>query len=92
VSKPLKEKVFREVPVRFHTDPSFITLIELIKAHNLESSDHLHQFLNQNISLLEKEVEKTKTAAFQAKTLHDQIMQLEALKKCQSLSKQFLNI
>lgn len=92
MSKSLKEKLFRDVPLRFHTDPSFLTLVELIRVHNLESSDHLHQFLNQNVSLIEKEVEKTKTVAFQAKTLHDQIMQLEALKKCQSLSKQFLSL
>jgi len=90
VVNPLKEELFKKIPSKFYADPSFITLVELIKEHNLEEEKVLTNFLDQNVTLLERQVEKNRNSAFHAKMLHDQIMHLEALKKCQSLARQFL--
>ncbi len=85
-----KHQIKKKVPSRNQREPSFLTLLELVKEHNLESEPQLHNFLNQNVSVLEAQVEKSKSAAFQAKTLHDQISQLESLKSCRELAKKFL--
>ncbi|MEK6937913.1 MAG: hypothetical protein AABX04_02620 [Nanoarchaeota archaeon] len=89
-STPLKQELFSRVPAPFHSQPSFLTLIELIQQQELQSKEHLHHFLEQSVSSLEKQVNRSKNAAFQAKILKDQIQQLEALKKCQELTRRFL--
>jgi len=89
-TSPLKRKLEEKVPLRHQREPSFLALLELIQRHKLQEEEQLHNFLNQNISSLEAQVEKSKSVAFQARTLHDQISHLEALKNCQRLVRCFL--
>jgi len=88
-SSSLKQRLEKKIPLRHQREPSFFTLLELIELNNIDNEERLHSFLEQNVYLLESQVEKIKAIAFHAKTLHDQISQLEALKKCQGLIKQF---
>jgi hypothetical protein len=90
VTFPLKQKLEEKVPLRHQREPSYLALLELIRRHNLEDEGQLHHFLGQNISMLEAQVIKNRSAPFRAKTLHDQISQLEALKNCQRLVRCFL--
>ena len=86
-----KQEVQQKIPKRYHSQAHFLALLELVSQHNIESKEHLHDFLEQQAFLVDKEVgDYTKKGSISGKVAREKIMHLEALKGCHELAKEFL--
>ena len=50
----LKRLLLDTVPNNIQQEPPFITLLDHIKEHNIESKEHLEKFISQQIDIVDK--------------------------------------
>lgn len=87
----LKQELIKKVPAHLKEEPHFQTLLEHIKTKGIESKEHLRDFLQQEIALVETWMGENKnSAAFKTKTKRDKANHLGVLRKCLELSEKFL--
>ncbi len=87
----LKQELLKKVPSKIKEEPHFHALLDHIKHHNIESKEHLADFLQKEIALIERWMEENKrTGATAVKTVRDKSIHLSVLKKCFKLSQEFL--
>ncbi len=86
-----KQEVQQKVPKRYHSQAHFLALLELVSQHNIDNKEQLHNFLEQQTFLVEKEVGGyTERGSLSGKVAREKVMHLEALKGCHELVKEFL--
>ena len=87
----LKEELLRKVPLHLKGEPDFHALLEHIKEKEIETKEHLHDYLQKEIQIVERWMEDNKnSAAAKTKTKRDQAVRLDVLKKCFQLTENFL--
>lgn len=87
----LKNEFMEKLPDSLKQDQHCLALFDHIKEHNIDTSEHLFNFLDQKISLVEKWLEENQNSGTtMAKTVRDKVVELGFLKKCRQLSKEFL--
>ena len=87
----LKKVLLEKVPLHSQEDPHFHALLDNIKEHNIESKEHLRDFLNNHIDIVEKWLENNKNSGVtKVKSIRDKAIHLDVLKKCSQITGEFL--
>ena len=87
----LKQILLEKVPKSLQEEPHFHALLDHIKLHNIETKEHLTDFLKQEIAIVEKWVEENKNSGLaKVKSVRDKIRKLDVLRKCSVLTGSFL--
>ncbi len=88
---PLKQDLLHKIPPHLHQQPHFLALCEYIKRHQIRDAEHLTNYLKQEIGLCEKWLQENKARGpTMVKSLRDKTVQLDVLKKCYGLAKEYL--
>ncbi len=91
VSMSLRKEILEKVPSGEKDSPSCRALLDHIKEHGIKTSEHLHNFLAQEIALAEKWLgENKQSGKTAAKTLRHKTVELQVLKKCRELARKVL--
>ncbi len=87
----LKQILLEKIPKDLHEEPQFHALLDHIKLHNIETKEHLHDFLKNDIEIVGKWLEDNKNSnAIKVKSVRDKVVHLDVLKKCFKLTGEFL--
>ena len=87
----LKKILLEKVPLNSQEDPHFHALLDNIKKHNIKSKEHLQDFLNNDIKIVEKWLENNKNSGVtKVKSIRDKVIHLDVLKKCSQITGEFL--
>lgn len=87
----LKEELLEKVSPQSKERPQFQALLDHIKKNKIENKEHLVKSLNQEIALTEKWLKDNKnTGATAVKSVRNQAIKLDVLKKCQKVMQEFL--
>ncbi|MEW5896765.1 MAG: hypothetical protein AB1668_03680 [Nanoarchaeota archaeon] len=91
MSSALKEHIHKRIPSHIKKEPHFRALLDHIKEQNIETAEHLKDFLEKQISLVEGWLENNKhRSETSVKSVRDKKIQLDVLKKCYNLTQEFL--
>lgn len=91
IKMSLKRILLEKCPHHLKEEPHFHALLDHIKHHEIGSKEHLADFLKKEIALVEKWLEENKSSsATKVKSVRDKIIHLDVLKKCFSITKEFL--
>ena len=85
----LKRLLLDKVPNNIQQEPQFITLLDHIKEHNIESKEHLEKFISQQIDIVDNWMKENKSLV-SVKTFKDKATQLDMLRKFDDLTSNFL--
>ncbi|MBU0457070.1 MAG: hypothetical protein ABH824_05545 [Nanoarchaeota archaeon] len=87
----LKKEVLGKVPVLLQEEPHFHALLDHIKHHNIENKEHLRDFLEKEIAIVEKWLEENKKSGVTTvKSVRDKVLHLDVLKKCFKITQEFI--
>lgn len=87
----LKNELLKKVPKNIKEEFHFQALLDHIKQHDINTKEHLADFLQKEIALVEKWLEDHKKAGSSGvKSVRDKVIHLDVLKKCFKLSQEFL--
>ena len=87
----LKKILLEKIPKNLQEEPHFHALLDHTKHHNIETKEHLHDFLKNDIEIVEKWLEDNKnSSATKVKSVRDKVIHLDVLKKCFKLTGDFL--
>ncbi|MFH1275644.1 MAG: hypothetical protein ABIH82_00870 [Candidatus Woesearchaeota archaeon] len=87
----LKSELLQKVPDKLKEEPHFQALLDHIKLHKIEKKEHLADFLTKEINIIENWLEgNKKSGTIAVKSVRDKIIHLDVLKKCFSLTQEFL--
>lgn len=87
----LKRILLEKVPKTLQKEPHFQALLDHIKQHEIETKEHLADFLKQEIGITEKWVEDNKNSGLaKVKSVRDKVVKLDVLRKCFELTESFL--
>ena len=87
----VKQELLQRVPREMQKEPHFLALLDHVKKQNVETKEHLRAFLRQEIKLAEKWLEQNKHAGPNVvKLVRDKATHLDVLKKCHTLTEEFL--
>jgi hypothetical protein len=85
----LKRLLLDKVPNNIQQEPPFITLLDHIKEHNIESKEHLDKFISQQINIVDNWMKDNK-GVVSVKNFKDKATQLNMLRKFDNLTSNFL--
>ena len=85
----LKRLLLDKVPNNIQQEPPFITLLDHIKEHNIESKEHLEKFISQQINIVDNWMKDNKSIA-SVKNFKDKATHLDMLKKFDNLTSSLL--
>ena len=85
----LKRLLLDTVPNNIQQEPPFITLLDHIKEHNIESKEHLEKFISQQIDIVDNWMKENK-GVVNVKTFKDKATQLDMLREFDNLTTNFL--
>lgn len=86
-----KEQVHKKIPSHIKKEPHFHALLDHIKEQNIETVEHLKDFLEKQISVVESWLESNKhRSETSVKSVRDKKIELDVLKKCYLLTQEFL--
>ena len=87
----LKKEFLDKIPRNLNGEPHVDALLDNIKEHNIETKEHLVDFLQKQTDLVEKWLEDNGTSHLSAtKSVREKTIHLEVLKKCSKLTEEFL--
>ena len=87
----LKKILLEKVPNNLHQEPHFHALLDHVKLHNIETEEHLRNFLKKETDIVENWLENNKNSqATKVKSVRDKVVHLDVLKKCSELTGEFL--
>ena len=87
----LKQELLKNVPTSLKNELYFQTLMEHVKEKEIETKEHLYDYLKKEIQLVEKWMEDNKNSGLtKTKTKRDQAIHLDVLKKCFDMTERFL--
>ncbi len=87
----LKHELLEKVPQNLKDEPHFYAVLDHIKEHQIETKEHLADFLKKEIGVIEKWLEDNKNSGATAvKSVREKIIHLDVLKKCFELTQRFL--
>ena len=87
----LKKVLLEKVPNGLQEEPHFHALLDHIKHHNIETKEHLHDFLKNEIGSVENWLEENKNSGTtKVKSIRDKAIHLDVLNKCFKLTGEFL--
>lgn len=91
ISMSLKKEILEKLPASLKSDPHCHALLTHIKERNINSKEHLLDFLKQKIALIEKWLAENKNSGTaMAKTIRDKVVELGFLKKSLKLMQEFV--
>ncbi len=87
----LKQEILVKVPVSRHQEPEVQALLDNVKKHNLQDKRDVARFLEQEIASAERWLQQNRqTTAGSVRLMKEKAVELEMLRGCQELSRQFL--
>ena len=87
----LKKELLERIPRNLNGEPHVGALLDNIKEHNIETKEHLADFLQKQTNIVEKWLEDSGTSHISAtKSVREKTIHLEVLKKCAKLTEEFL--
>ncbi|MBI2112599.1 hypothetical protein HYT52_03635 [Candidatus Woesearchaeota archaeon] len=87
----LRDELLHKVPSKLKEEPHLQALLDHIKHHNINTKEHLADFLQKEIALIEKWLDDNKKAgSLGVKSVRDKVIHLDVLRKCFKLSQEFL--
>ena len=87
----LKKLLLEKIPKNLQEEPHFHALLDHIKQYNIETKEHLKDFLKKEIPNLKKWLDENKnSSATKVKSVRDKVVRLDVLKKCFKLAGEFL--
>ena len=84
----LKKELEHKVPSKVKSEPHYLVLLDYIANKELKNKEHLSSYLGKEVALVESWLKENKQVG--AKTMREKVTHLEVLKKCQGLTKEFL--
>ncbi|MBI2152075.1 hypothetical protein HYU21_05080 [Candidatus Woesearchaeota archaeon] len=84
----LKKELEQKVSSKIKSQPHYLALLDYIINKEINSKEHLASYLGQEVALVESWLKENKQVG--AKTMREKVTHLEVLKKCQGLTKEFL--
>ena len=86
----VKQELLEKVPSQVKVEPHFLALLEHIKRQNIQTKEHLREYLQQEIAAAEQWIEEHRKSGTAVKTRRDKTTHLEVLKKCHKVTREFL--
>ena len=87
----LKIELLNKIPKPLKEEPQLHALLDHIKQNNIETKEHLADYLHKEIEIVERWLNDNKNQGTKnMKTIRNKIVHLDLLKKCFNITQEFL--
>ncbi len=87
----LKIELLNKIPKPLKEEPQLHALLDHIKQNNIETKEHLADYLNKEIQIVERWLNDNKNQGTKnMKTIRNKVVHLDLLKKCFNITQEFL--